>query len=71
MHIQRYTHKDTCIIGTQKEWRQPDTAAWLTGAEERPLLETKALHTHKMGIKRKKRSEKTDIHESNEKDLST
>jgi len=31
----------TCVIGTQEELRQPGTEAWLEGAEERVLLETK------------------------------
>jgi len=31
----------TCMIGTQEELRQPGTEAWLGGAEERVLLETK------------------------------
>jgi len=44
-----HTHKHTCIISTQEEWRQPGTGAWLRGAEERLLLETKALHTRKKG----------------------
>jgi len=70
-HTEAHTLKHTCIIGTQKEWRQPDTEAWLRGAEEKLLLETKALHTHKKRNDRKKWLEKTDIHESNEKCLST
>jgi len=55
-------NKHTCIISTQEEWRQPDTGAWLRGAEERLLLKTKALHTQKK--EGEKMSEKTDIHES-------
>ena len=47
MHIQRHTHASTHVHRTQEEWRQPGTRAWLRGAEERLLLETKALHTHK------------------------
>jgi len=35
------------MISRQEEWRQPSTGAWLEGVEERMLLETKALHTHK------------------------
>jgi len=35
------------MISTQEEWRQPGTGTWLGGAEERLLLETKALHTKK------------------------
>jgi len=44
-HTEAHTHKHTCIISTQEEWRQPGTGAWLRGAEERLLLETKTLHT--------------------------
>jgi len=51
-HAEAHTHKHTRIISTQEEWRQPDTGAWLRGEEERPLLETKALHTHKKGEKK-------------------
>ena len=40
-HTEAHTHKQTCIIRTQEEWRQPDTGAWLRGAEERLLLQTK------------------------------
>ena len=43
-----HTHKHTCTISTQEEWRQPGTGAWLRGANEGPLLETKALHTNKI-----------------------
>ena len=50
-HTEAHTHKHTCIISTQEEWRQPDTGACLRGAEEWVLLETKALHTHKKGGK--------------------
>ena len=41
-----HTHNHTCIISTQEELRQPDKGAGLKEAEERLLLETKALHTH-------------------------
>ena len=54
-HTEAHTHKHTCTISTQEEWRQPDIGACLRGAEERLLLQTKALHTHKM---EKKKSEK-------------
>jgi len=40
-HTQAHTHKHTCMISTQEEWRQPGTGAWLGGAEERLLIETK------------------------------
>jgi len=40
-HIEAHTHMHTCVIGTQEELRQPGTEAWLEGAEERVLLETK------------------------------
>jgi len=30
------------MIGTQEEWRQPGTGAWLGGAKEVFLLEKKA-----------------------------
>ena len=33
-HIEARTHKHTCIISTQEEWRQPGTGAWSGGAEE-------------------------------------
>ena len=39
-----------------------DTGAWLRGAEEKLLLETKALHTHKKGGG--EMSENSDIHKS-------
>jgi len=61
-HTEAHTHKHTFIISTQEEWRQPGTGAWLRGAEEMPLLETKALHTHKKGGKQCQK--KTNIHES-------
>ena len=35
VHTEAHTHKHTCTISTQKEWRQPGTGAWLKGAEER------------------------------------
>jgi len=44
-HTEAHTHKHTCTISTQEECRQPGTGAWLRGVEERPLLETKTLHT--------------------------
>jgi len=44
-HTEAHTHKHTCIISTQEKWRQLDTGAWLRGAEEMLLSETKALHT--------------------------
>ena len=46
-HTKARTQRHTCIISTQEEWRQPDTGAWLRGAEEWLFLETKALHTQK------------------------
>jgi len=46
-HTVSNTQKHTCMISTHQAWRQPGTGAWLGGAEERLLLETKALHTHK------------------------
>jgi len=48
-HTEAHTHTHTCTISTQEEWRQPGTGAWLRGAEERLLLETKTLHTRKKG----------------------
>jgi len=41
-NTERDTHKHTCMISTQEEWRQLGTGARLKGAEERLLLETKA-----------------------------
>jgi len=41
-HIEAHALKHTCMISTQEEWRQPDTGAWLGGAEEMFLSETKA-----------------------------
>ena len=61
-HTEAHTHKHTCTISTQEEWRQPGTGAWLRGAEER--LCWRPCTQNKM-------SEKTDIHESKEKDSST
>ena len=46
-HTEAHTHKHTCIISTQKEWRQPDTGAWLKGpkkgfcSRQRPCKHTK------------------------------
>jgi len=34
-HTEAHTHKHTCTISTQEEWRQPGTGAWLRGVEER------------------------------------
>jgi len=65
LHTEAHTHKHTCTISTQEEWRQPGTESWLRGAEERLLIETKALHTQK------KCQKKPDIHESEEKGSST
>ena len=48
------------MISKQEEWRQPDTGAWLGGAEARLLLETKALHAHKT-IRRNKKIQQTEI----------
>ena len=71
-HTEAHTDKHTCIVSTQEEWRQPDTDAWLRGAEEMLLLETKTLHTQKKVRKeRKKISGNPDIHESKEKGFST
>ena len=67
-HTEAHTHKHTCIISTQEEWRQLDTRAWLRGAAERLLLETKALHRKKK--RENKMSKKPNIHESEEKDSS-
>ena len=33
-HIEARTHKHTCIISTQEEWRQPGTGAWSGEVEE-------------------------------------
>jgi len=57
-HTEAHAHKHTCIISTQEEWRQPDTGAWLRGAEEKLLLEIKDLHTHKNKKKEGKMSGK-------------
>ena len=45
-NTEAHTHKHTCTISTQEEWRPPGTGAWLRGAERWLLLETKAVHTH-------------------------
>jgi len=49
IHTEAHTHKHTCILSTQEEWRQPGTGPWLRGAEERLLLETRKglAHTKK------------------------
>ena len=44
-YTEAHTLKHTCTISTQEEWRQPDTIAWLRGAEERLLSGTKRSHT--------------------------
>jgi len=41
-HIEAHTHKHTCIVSTQEEWRQSGTGAWLRGTEEKLMLKTKA-----------------------------
>jgi hypothetical protein len=41
-HIEAHTHKHTCMISAQDAWREPGTGAWLEGAEEKGVLETKA-----------------------------
>ena len=46
---------------------QPGTGAWLGGAEEMILSETKALHTHKK--RKKKRMPRIDIYESKKKKI--
>jgi len=51
-HTEAHMHKHTCIISTQGKWRQPCTGALFEGAEERLLLETKALHTQQKGAKK-------------------
>ena len=35
INTEAHTHKHTCTISTQEEWRQPGTGAWLREAEER------------------------------------
>jgi len=69
-HAEARTHKHACIISTQEQWRQPDSGAWLRGAKERLLLETKALSTQKEQ-KGQNMSEKIDVHESKRKNSST
>jgi len=46
-HTEAHIPKHTCMISTQEEWRQPGTGAWLGGAEDFFLLETKARHEKK------------------------
>ena len=58
-HTEAHTHKHTCIISTQEKWRQPDIGAWLRGAEERLLLQTKKGLAQKKKSGGKKMSEKT------------
>ena len=58
-HTEAHTHKLTCTISTQEEWYQPGTGAWLRGAKERLCWRP---CTYK-----KRKSGKTDIHESTEK----
>jgi len=41
-HVETHTHKHTCTFSGQEEWRQQGTGAWLGGARERILLQTKA-----------------------------
>ena len=71
----RATHTQAHINNQYtKKIPQLATGVWLRGVEERLLLETKALHTHKKkGEKKKgeKMSGKIDIHESKKKDSST
>ena len=37
------THKHTCTVSTQEEWRQPDTGAWWEEAGKKILFETRPL----------------------------
>jgi len=53
-HTEAYTHKHTCIISTQEEWRQLGAGAWLRGVEERLLLETKAPRKKRTQMLKKK-----------------
>jgi len=64
VHTEAYTHKHTCIISTQEEWRQLCTGAWLRRAEGRLLLKTKAKNQGKKGHICQKTN---DIHESEKK----
>ena len=41
-HVDAHIHKHTYMISTQDKCRQPGIRAWLGGAEDRVLLETKA-----------------------------
>ena len=41
-HTEAHTHKHTCMIGTQEEWQQSGTGAWLGGEENKFLSGTKA-----------------------------
>ena len=72
-HTEAHTHKHTYIISTQEAWRWPGIGAWLKGAEEEHLLQTKALHTQtKQNKKRgggKGREKKTNFHVSRKKGL--
>jgi len=36
------------MISTQEEWRQPGTGAWLAGAAQTLLLDTKPRHKKKI-----------------------
>jgi len=60
-HTDAHTHKHTCVSSTQEAWQQPGAGAWLGGAEERLLLETKVLHTQTKNVR------KSDIHQSKKK----
>ena len=40
-HVEACTHKHTYGISAQEEWRQTGIGAWLGGAEEGFLLDTK------------------------------
>jgi len=40
-HVEARTHKHTCGMSAQEEWREPDIGAWLGRAEEGFLLDKK------------------------------
>jgi len=44
-HTEAHTHKHTCMISTQEEWRQPGTGAWLGGVEAL-FLATRLMRAH-------------------------
>ena len=52
-NTEAHTHKHTCVISTQEEWRQLGTGAWLRGMQENFCLrQMPCIHTKKENRKK-------------------